>query len=128
MSVAASHPLSIERTLQQLREIRTLLEPRRSVERDRHRAEDRIREEHHDAHATTIRASSVVGGDNSADAEPSGRSRKPPSRMRIRIIKTPPAPLMDGFDVRGIRGNHTYEVDSRTGAYLVIAGYAVRDE
>ena len=45
--------------------------------------------------------------------------------MRIHVIKTPPAPLMDGFDVRDVRANHIYEIDSRTANYLIIAGYAV---
>jgi len=35
-------------------------------------------------------------------------------RVRIHVIKTPPAPLMDGFDVRDMRANHIYEIDSRT--------------
>jgi hypothetical protein len=47
-------------------------------------------------------------------------------RMRIRIIKSPPAPLMDGFDVRNMVAEQNRDVDSRTATYLVIAGYAVR--
>jgi len=35
---------------------------------------------------------------------------------------------MDGFDVRALRVDHVYDVDSRMGQYLVIAGYAVPDE
>jgi hypothetical protein len=46
--------------------------------------------------------------------------------MRIRIIKSPPAPLMDGFDVRDMVAEQIRDVDSRTANYLVIAGYAVR--
>jgi hypothetical protein len=46
--------------------------------------------------------------------------------MRIRIIKSPPAPLMDGFDVRDMVEDQIREVDSRTANYLVIAGYGVR--
>ena len=45
--------------------------------------------------------------------------------MRIRIIKQPPAPLLDGFDVRGLRAHQIYDVDIRVGNYLLIAGYAV---
>ena len=45
--------------------------------------------------------------------------------MRIRVIKTPPAPLMDGFDVRDIHAGYICDVDNRTANYLVIAGYAV---
>ena len=46
--------------------------------------------------------------------------------MRIRVIKTLPAPSMDGFDVRGIRAEHVYDVDVPTAGYLIISGYAVR--
>jgi hypothetical protein len=46
--------------------------------------------------------------------------------MRIRIIKSPPAPLMDGFDVRNMVADQICDVDSRTANYLVIAGYGVR--
>jgi hypothetical protein len=45
--------------------------------------------------------------------------------MRIRMVRTPPAPLMDGFDLRGLRVDHTYDVDDRLGGYLIIADYAV---
>jgi len=45
--------------------------------------------------------------------------------MRIRVVKTPPAPMMDGFDVRGLLAGHIYDIDSRLAAYLIIAGYAV---
>ena len=46
--------------------------------------------------------------------------------MLIRIVKSPPAPLMDGFDVRGLRVDRMYVVDSALGRYLTLAGYAVR--
>ena len=46
-------------------------------------------------------------------------------QMRIRIVKHLPAPLMDGFDVRGFDVGGVYDVDARTGHYLIIAGYAV---
>jgi hypothetical protein len=42
----------------------------------------------------------------------------------IRIIKFVPAPLMDGFDVRGFHVERIYDVDNRLGRYLIIAGYA----
>jgi len=45
--------------------------------------------------------------------------------VTIRIVKTVPAPMMDGFDVRGFRAGEMYDVDSRLGRYLVVAGYAV---
>ena len=43
--------------------------------------------------------------------------------MLIRIIKPLPAPKMDGFDVRGLSVNHIYDVESRFGRYLIVAGY-----
>lgn len=45
--------------------------------------------------------------------------------MRVLIVKVPPAPMMDGFDVRRFRVHRTYEVDELMGNYLIIAGYAV---
>ena len=47
--------------------------------------------------------------------------------MRIRITKTPPAPLMDGFDVRNLEAGQIHEVDRGTADYLMLAGYAVPD-
>lgn len=46
--------------------------------------------------------------------------------MRIRIIKNVPPPVMDGFDVLGMRAEQVYDVDRRIGDYLIIAGYADR--
>src|SRR4030088_3209180 len=46
--------------------------------------------------------------------------------MRIRIIKSPPAPLMDGFDVRNMVADKIRDGDGDTGKDRVIAGYAVR--
>ena len=43
--------------------------------------------------------------------------------MLIRIIKSLPAPLMDGHDVRGLQVDQVYDVDGRLGRYLVVAGY-----
>ena len=48
------------------------------------------------------------------------------ARLRIRVTKTPPAPLMDGFDLANLLAGGFYDVDGRTANYLVIAGYAVR--
>jgi hypothetical protein len=45
--------------------------------------------------------------------------------MRILIVKVPPAPLMDGLDVRRFHAHHTYDVDDLMGDYLIIAGYAI---
>lgn len=49
-------------------------------------------------------------------------------RIRVRIVKNIPAPLMDGFAVGGFRVDCTYDVDARTGNYLIVAGYARRVE
>ena len=49
--------------------------------------------------------------------------------MRIRLTKLPPAPLVDGFDVREYRAGlvgETYEVDANLAQYLIAAGYAER--
>jgi hypothetical protein len=46
----------LRRTLEQLRSFREELEQRIMQDRERRRAEDRIREERHDASATTIHA------------------------------------------------------------------------
>jgi hypothetical protein len=48
--------------------------------------------------------------------------------MRIRLLKTPPAYVVDGFDVRSLRAGHIYDLDIRMARYLVIAGYAARAE
>jgi hypothetical protein len=45
--------------------------------------------------------------------------------MLIRIIKALPAPLMDGFVVRGFRVEGVYDVETRLARYLVVAQYAV---
>src|SRR5205085_6813391 len=51
--------------------------------------------------------------------------RQSPSPMQIRIIKKPPAPRMDGWDVSAFCVGQECEVESRIGNYLIIAGYAV---
>ena len=48
--------------------------------------------------------------------------------MRIRLLKTPPAYVVDGFDVRSLRTGHIYDLDTRMANYLVIAGYAAQAE
>jgi hypothetical protein len=124
--------------LDQLRAICEELEPRRFVERHRRRAEDRFREEHHDAHAKTIEAASrkravrldvtstgVASRNTSPPQEVWNSSLRLRRLVRIRIIKTPPALVMDGFDVRGMRAGHIYPVDGRMAYYLIIAGYAL---
>jgi hypothetical protein len=44
--------------------------------------------------------------------------------MRIRIVKLPPAPMMDGYAVADFELGRVYEVDTRVGWYLIVAGYA----
>jgi hypothetical protein len=48
--------------------------------------------------------------------------------MHIRIVKHPPAPVIDGFDVRALHVGRVYELDTRTAHYLIVAGYAARVE
>jgi hypothetical protein len=103
VSVPSQRGERLQTTLQQLGEIREELEQRQRTDRDRRRAEDRFRDQHHDAHAKTILCP-----------------------MRIRVIKTPPAPLMDGVDVRNFHADHVYTVDDgRIANYLIRAGYAI---
>ena len=47
--------------------------------------------------------------------------------MKIRIVKTPPAPKMDGFDLERLKLGKVYDVDSRLGQYLVTAEYGRTD-
>jgi len=104
------------------------MQPERAVEHDRRRAEDRYRDEHHDSRAKTLNpdaASAFVGGGNSEHVTAYSFVAPVPYRMRVRVVKQLPAPLMDGFDLRGLHVEHTYDVDGRTGRYLIIAGYAV---
>lgn len=86
------------------------------------RAEDRYRDEYRDERAIVLnpRATAADGV-----VRPADRFRSRPSdTIRIRMIKRPPAPLMDGFDVDGLRMDRVYDVDARTGRYLIIARYA----
>jgi hypothetical protein len=48
--------------------------------------------------------------------------------MEIRIIKRPPAPLMDGFDMRGLEVGRVYVLDQRLGRYLVAGGYGTPEK
>jgi hypothetical protein len=45
----------------------------------------------------------------------------------VRIIKRPPAPTMDGFDLRGFEVGRVYVVEARLANYLILAGYAERE-
>jgi hypothetical protein len=62
--------------------------------------------------------------DDQAANRPVGHRRKS-DRVLIRIVKALPAPLMDGFDVRGYEVDRVYDVENPLGRYLIIAGYAV---
>jgi hypothetical protein len=44
--------------------------------------------------------------------------------MKIRMVKRPPAPSMDGFDMEGLEGGRVYVVDDRMARYLIYSGYA----
>jgi len=113
--------------------VRSHTESRRREQASRRRAEDQFREEHHDAHAVTVRVKAAA-----ADAHPSSavaptaiasdRGARPSAtgRMLVRILKKVPAPVMDGFEMPAFRTDRTYAVDPRMGRYLVLAGYATR--
>lgn len=123
----------VERVLERRRELRLRKQPARVPEHDHRRAEDRYRDEHHDAQAKVLNAKAtptIVDSGNSGGttAYSHAASIAAHRRMRIRIVKPLPAPLLDGFDVRGLRIDHIYDVDSRMGRYLLIAGYAVAVE
>jgi hypothetical protein len=45
----------------------------------------------------------------------------------VRIVARPPAPKMDGFDVRGFEVGRVYLVEARVANYLILAGYAERE-
>jgi hypothetical protein len=127
----------IEQTLRRVREVRERMQRPRANELDAHtwrRAEDRFRDEHHDAHAKVISVSAANTPPKSSAIVSSGivwnlppRSAIVPvtERMRIRVVKRLPAPVMDDFDVRRFLADHTYDVDAAMGRYLILAGYAV---
>lgn len=50
---------------------------------------------------------------------------RPDLRMKVRITKRPPAPLMDGFMVGHLESGRVYAVDEKFATYLILAGYAV---
>jgi len=45
--------------------------------------------------------------------------------MQIRIVKDPPAPLIDGRDVRRFSADRERQIQSRIGDDLIVAGDAV---
>jgi hypothetical protein len=47
------------------------------------------------------------------------------SAMEIRVIRRPPAPRMDGFDIRGLDVGRVSTADDRVGHYLISEGYAI---
>src|SRR3954463_2907154 len=73
-------------------------------------------------------ALTIVASRKFGDVAAYSRRRRPTPPMQIRIVKNPPAPRMDGWDVSGFCVGQEYEVESRIGNYLIIAGYAVRVE
>src|SRR4051812_22216524 len=109
-----------ERTIEQLWELRARLERRWFVQHERTRAEDFYRDQHHDEHAVVLNPNPAILGSSQDDSRPT--TARPPvtrPRMRIRIVKKPPAPLMDGFDVAAFRPDAIYDVDERIGYYLI---------
>ena len=99
------------------------------LERERRQAVALFRDELHDARAKTIRPEVEPEGLPAEPAPPATSQRSATvTGARILVEKTPPAPLMDGFDVRRFRAGHRYDVDDVMASYLVIAGYAIRVE
>jgi hypothetical protein len=45
--------------------------------------------------------------------------------MRVRIVKTPPAYVIDGFEMRGLRAGGTYDLEPRLANYVVRAEFGV---
>ena len=47
--------------------------------------------------------------------------------LRIRLVRIPPAPVVDGFDMQALRGGPlgaVLRVDARLAQYAIAAGYA----
>jgi hypothetical protein len=68
------------------------------------------------------RAVSLGPGEHAGNLTAAHSRRR--ARVLIRMIKRVPAPLMDGFDVRGFHLDRVYDVDHPVGRYLILAGYA----
>jgi hypothetical protein len=129
----------LERLSEVVRGLEALVDERQRMQPNGRRAEDRFREEHHDAHSVTVPSkderpgrrrnavtSTVPGTTNRGTAPAYPRPLpRPSASMRIRIVRKIPAPMMDGFDVRRFRREEVYDVEPRLGRYLVTAGYAV---
>jgi hypothetical protein len=52
-------------------------------------------------------------------------------KPRIRVIRMPPAPVVDGFDMQALRAGPVgavLRIDARLAHYAVAAGYAELDE
>jgi hypothetical protein len=71
-----------------------------------------------------MKAGWSLPADDGDGNRPFGRRRKSDAVL-VRIIKPLPAPLMDGFDVRGFEVDRVYDVQNPLGRYLIIAGYAL---
>lgn len=48
-------------------------------------------------------------------------------RIRVRITRPPPAPLMDGYAVGHLIQGVQYRLSERFARYLIVAGYAVAE-
>ena len=48
-------------------------------------------------------------------------------RIRVRITRPPPAPLMDGYAVGHLVQGVQYRLSERFARYLIVAGYAVAE-
>ena len=48
-------------------------------------------------------------------------------RIRVRITRPPPAPLMDGYAVGHLVQGVQYRLTERFARYLIVAGYAVAE-
>jgi len=73
------------------------------------------------AHSSRLISPSSLGPSDDHDLQSFPHRRR---SMLIRIVKALPAPLIDGFDVRGFTSSRCANVDARLGRYLTLAGYA----
>jgi hypothetical protein len=121
------HYIDLAHTLRQLRTLRERVSAATGypqADQPRRRAEDHIREAYHDARARTI-GRPLPEARSKSNGRPPLISAGSADRVRVRLVKAPPAPLVDGFDMRGLRAGHLYDTPVRLARYLVIAGYAV---
>jgi hypothetical protein len=99
----------------------------------RSRAHRRLRHRPHQlALVLVATTSTIVASGNLIDvaaysscASRFGPRASPSPPMQIRIVKKPPAPRMDGWDVSRFGIDQTHDVEPGIGKYLIMAGYAV---